>query len=877
MKPNIPNQKKSYDALNSRLVKYMAQVQSIYDRIATQVANAVDSVGYDGSVEFLFANYPELNNIVNNIMSGYAAQMNNLIYSGTSSEWKESNIMQDLLARKVLRAYDFEKGGDKYNRYFQPNSEALKTFQMRTDNGMNLSQKLWVQSEGLKKELEQTISTAIDKGQSAVVLSKRISKYLSNFPSMKSDYTEKYGKAVSCRDCQYASIRLARTEINMAYREAEQLRWRQFDFILGYEVKLSKRHPAPDICNDLIGKYPKDFKFVGWHPNCMCYVVPIVMSDEEYYGGEDVQKSAKIERTPKSFNDWVRTNRMRIGQTTNLPYFLKDNRKYWHLSPEDAARYRHADRNEKAIRIAARNRELLQYGSSVDDSDIASLRRNAKAYGVNISELEKYISSHKFEESFDLMTSRQENILFGMVSKYNAQVMRAAAEFGKYKKGLLDKFDYSYDFGEWKSDVAARFANIRPTQFTPVKDLRAKVKQTYENARAELQELRTIPIKPKKLIEDFDDFELEFALNDKEAFMNAQKIMQNCYGKNLDFNPIWTRVGSAAQTNGFGKGFQVFLEEYNEGLKEVLEAVNHLNELRSVDLNIIPKNWIPRFNDYIKTIESAKIDVRGYNRVYREIEGAYNIYKLASDKELVEYGLNRLSFNTPYTIVEGFREIGISPTKWLGKKEFYDSFDKFVPCINLGGDSAYFTSKHKHVRIDFAGDKERFAESIWYRKGSQYHEFGHAKAALQGGRWEDKKEWSDLFKKFYDDYNQDGNFYESVDAYGKKITRWKIADKYWEVDFKHGFPNNKDTIEPFGAISDTLQALSKDKAFVGYCGHNVDYFLNSEHLCKAEIIAHLSENYWLGNKYFQMVLPRFYNEAMALYEKFYKANLPKKR
>lgn len=855
----------------------MAQVQSIYDRIATQTAIAVDGVGYDGSIEFLFDNYPELNSTINNIMSGYAAQMNNLIYAGTSSEWKESNIMQDLLARKILRAYDFENGGDKYNRYFQPNSEALKTFQRRADNGMNLSQKLWVQSEGLKKELEQAISTAIDKGQSAVVLSKRISKYLSDFPSMKADYTEKYGKAVSCRDCQYASIRLARTEINTAYREAEQLRWKQFDFILGYEVKLSKRHPAPDICDDLEGKYPKDFRFVGWHPNCMCYVVPIVMSDEEYYGGEDVQKTAMIDRTPKSFNDWVRTNRMRIGQATNLPYFLKDNRKYWNLSVEDAARYRHADRNEKAIRIAARNRELLRYSSLVDDGDIASLRRNAKAYGVNIADFEKYISSHKFEESFDIMTDRQEKILYDMVDKYNRQVVRAATEFNNYKSSFLKKFDYSYDFGDWKSDVTARFANIRPTQFTPAKDLRAEVKRTYKSARKELQELRTIPIKPKKLIEDFDDYELEFALNDKEALMNAKKIMQDCYGKNLDYNHIWTRVVSATQSDGSAKGFQVFIEEYNSGLKEVLEAANHLNELRSVDLSVIPQNWIPRFNDYIKTIESAKIDVRGYERVYREIEGAYNIYKLASDKELIEYGLKRLSVNTPYTIVEGFREIGMSPTKWLGKKEFYESFDKFVPCINLSGDSAYFTSKHNHVRIDFVGHKERFADSEWYRKGLQYHEFGHAKAALQGGRWEDKKEWTDLFKKFYDDYNQDGNFYEATDMYGKKARRWKIADKYWEVAFKYGSPNNKDTMEPFGAVTDTLQALSKDKARVGTLGHNVDYFLNSEYLCKAEIIAHLSENYWLGNKYFKMVLPRFYNEAMALYEKFYKANLPKKR
>lgn len=871
MKPKIPNQKKAYDALSLRLIKYMSQVQSIYDKIANQIAIAVDSTNYDGSVEFLFKDYPELNQTVKNLMSDYAGQMNNLIYSGTSNEWKESNIMQDLLARKVLRAYDFEKGGDKYQRYFQPNTDALKAFQQRVDRGMNLSQKLWVQSQALKKEMEQTISTAIERGQSAVVLSKRISKYLSDFPSMKADYAEKYGKAVNCHDCQYASIRLARTEINMAYRKAEQTRWKQFDFILGYEIKLSKRHPAPDICDDLLGIYPKDFVFLGWHPNCMCYVVPIVMSDEEYYGSPSIQKSAMISRTPKNFNDWVRNNRSRIGQAETLPYFLKDNRKYWHLSVEDAAEYRHADRNEKAIRRAARNRSLLAFELDVSNDEIATLRRSAKTYDVDISSFEKYIATHQFKESFGMITQSERSVLSDMYDKYNDKVLQAVESFNRTKKSYLAKFDYSYDFGDWRNGVNKMFANITPTQFEPVSKIKPKLKATYEEAHKELQNLRSIPLKPKKFIDDFDDWELETALDDQEAVMAGKKLMQNLYGPNIDNVSTWVRVVSAYKSEGWGKAYEVFLDEYHNGLKEVMEAATHLNELRSTDLSIIPTRWIPRFNDYIKTIETARIDVRGYERVYREIEGAYNIYKLSSDKDLIAYGLDKLSFNTPHTIVEGFRGIGLSPTKWLGKKEFYDSFDKFVPCISLSGNKAYYWSKYKHVRIDFDGHKERFANSEWYRKGLQYHEYGHAKAALQGN-WENSKGFKDLFKKFYDDYNQPSNFYQ--DSIGK--TRWKIEGKYWEVKYKYGDPK-KDMDELFGAITDTLQALSKDKSRIDRIGHDWEYFAKSEFSCLSEIIAHLSENYWAHNNYFKIALPRLYNEAMTLYKKFYKANLPTKR
>lgn len=330
MKPKTPNQKKAYNALYSRLVKYMTVVHGIYDRMANRLSIAIDGINYDGAVEFLFEDFPELRQTVNELMTDYVAQMSNLIYTGTSKEWKNSNLLQDLLARKVLKTYEFESKGRKYQRYFQSNSDALRAFQRRVDNGMNLSQKLWAQSVSLRKELEQTISTAIDRGQSAVVLSKKISKYLNDFPLLKSDYSEKYGKAVTCRDCQYASIRLARTEINMAYRKAEQLRWQQFDFILGYEVKLSKRHPAPDICDDLIGRYPKDFVFLGWHPNCMCYVVPIIMSDEEYYS--NVQSPNMVMQPNENFQTWIKVNMERIRNSKTLPYFLKDNTQYWNIA-----------------------------------------------------------------------------------------------------------------------------------------------------------------------------------------------------------------------------------------------------------------------------------------------------------------------------------------------------------------------------------------------------------------------------------------------------------------------------------------------------------------------------------------------------------------
>lgn len=331
-KPRLPNKRKEYKKLSKRLAGYMMQVRMIYDRLNERAASIVESVGYDGSVEFSFADYPETKRDLQLLQRQFVGDMQSLIYSGTSAEWKKSNLLQDLVANKALKYYRAQVAGKKFKHYYQTNSDQLKAFQRRTERGLNLSAKLWNQSQVYKDSLEATISTAIEKGMSAVTLSKRISKYLNDWPSLQADYQEKFGKATNCYDCEYRSIRLARNEIGMAYRSAEQARWQQFDFILGYKIKLSGSHPRYDICDDLVGDYPKDFKFVGWHPNCLCYTVPIVMSEEEYWSDSRENSPNLVTAPPKSFGEWMdkAANLERIEKASErgtLPYWLRDNEK----------------------------------------------------------------------------------------------------------------------------------------------------------------------------------------------------------------------------------------------------------------------------------------------------------------------------------------------------------------------------------------------------------------------------------------------------------------------------------------------------------------------------------------------------------------------
>ena len=327
-RPRLPNNKKAYKGLSRRLAGYMLQVRNIYDRLNEKVASLVESVGYDGSTEFFFADFPEVKRDLLLLQRQFVGEMQTLIYSGASVEWKNSNIFQDAVASKALKYYRAQVSGERFKHYFDSNSDQLKAFQTRKDKGLNLSTKLWKQADIYKESLEATISTAIEKGMSATTLSKRISRYLKDWPSLQADYQERYAKATRCHDCEYNSIRLARNEISMAYRTAEQLRWQRFDFILGYKIKLSDSHPRYDICDDLAGDYPKDFKFRGWHPNCLCFTVPIVMSEEEYWSDNREDSPNNVIAPPDNFSKWVSDNSKRVNdaiERKTLPYWVRDN------------------------------------------------------------------------------------------------------------------------------------------------------------------------------------------------------------------------------------------------------------------------------------------------------------------------------------------------------------------------------------------------------------------------------------------------------------------------------------------------------------------------------------------------------------------------
>ena len=296
---------------------------------------------------FSFADNPKVFAEATSILRGLYSAVYNEVKSGVSAEWSFANISCDELIASV-----FGKGvvdGGHFARWFARNEEAMNSFFTRKAEGLDLSQKVWRYTGQLKDEMELALSVSIGQGSSAATVSKTVRKYLQEpdklFRRVKDkDGNLKLSKAAKAyhpgqgtyRSSYKNAMRLTRTETNMAYRASDYERWQQMDFVVGVEVQRSKHSSfVCSTCESLAGIYPKEYKFVGWHPQCLCYITPVLATQEEMLAlqrqildGDDISNFTsknQVNDVPSSYKNWIKDNTDRINSAKNIPYFIKDN------------------------------------------------------------------------------------------------------------------------------------------------------------------------------------------------------------------------------------------------------------------------------------------------------------------------------------------------------------------------------------------------------------------------------------------------------------------------------------------------------------------------------------------------------------------------
>jgi hypothetical protein len=277
-----------------------------------------------------------IENKINKRLQVFHDDLEKIISENQKEAWLSALEKNDLIVEKYIK--DMALSSVVKEGMFTRNLDALTALQKRVDDGLNLSQRVWRITEQTKGHVELFLESGIATGRSAEAIGRDFRQLLNNpdkrFRRVR-DANDKLvlsqpmkdyhpGRGVY-RSSRMNALRVASTETNMGYRLSDSERWKQLDFVLGYEVKRSANaHPCP-ICDALKGRYPKDFVFPGWHPFCICYAVPVVMEHDDFADfllHEDIPKNKIITDIPQRSRSWIEGYNQKSSKP---PIFVKQN------------------------------------------------------------------------------------------------------------------------------------------------------------------------------------------------------------------------------------------------------------------------------------------------------------------------------------------------------------------------------------------------------------------------------------------------------------------------------------------------------------------------------------------------------------------------
>ncbi len=260
--------------------------------------------------------------------------------------WKAANIKNDDMVSRFIDGMAISSL--RRDGMFRRNMEAFRGLQKEVDaNGLNVSQKVWKITDQAKTNLEFYLDSGISSGRSASGISSDIRQILDkpdkrfrrvrdeNGKLQLSKPMEEYHPGAGVyRSSRMNALRLAATTTNVAYRKADYERWQNLDFILGIEISRSPSNHGPcKICDAMIGKYPKGFQFLGFHPFCICIATPILQKPEDFADfllDDEIPKEQLITDIPANARKFMLDNeymQKSYPYRDNKVWFSEENRK----------------------------------------------------------------------------------------------------------------------------------------------------------------------------------------------------------------------------------------------------------------------------------------------------------------------------------------------------------------------------------------------------------------------------------------------------------------------------------------------------------------------------------------------------------------------
>lgn len=662
--------KQQKEQLNNLFAVYNKRLGRLY----SDYVKKLTSLGYGEDVLeddalFNFDNFPQLKARLNDIFNDYYQNSllcyKNGITDGVALAYNHDEMViggYSVLTDKAIRV---------------ARDTAAATFisnRLKTKNGLNLAQLVWNYCQQTKSEFEMamnnTIADGIKKGTSAEEVGKSIRKYL-NDPDMmyrryhtikvlkngkKKDVVtwrrrriidgkvrfieeplEKVGMGVY-RSARKNALRVARTEINSAYHKARNERWQNEPFVIGQYIHVSPQHNIDDICNDLEGRYPKDYVWISWHPQCICTSDPITIQGEEkkeFYkrlmAGEDMSNYVSpfaVLTMPEKYNQYIKDNSeaiVKAGMRGKLAWHLQDNTKYWAhlLSPSDRKKLGLKAVSSKELILAkAKERHALRTKEQIDKIQSRWDKHRRDYYNGLVHNLlgSKSVTDIKSQDLFE----RYYAIRYAIKDKKSASEI--ASLFDRFKRGYQTKLAWTdrkvamnvmkvaANYGE--TDVSSVLSALKSANYT----LARKEAKTLANA---ISVIKKDELSLSALIPDVNKWHKQFTSQELHGVYDAveaklaqwQSLTLEKQASKLQFEAVDFLGGNMHGVQQKYATWKVSQAAYLKKLDEVKTAIDWVN------------------------INKAYADVKGYktqSKIYHKLIYDLEHAMLAKDKTLAE-------------------------------------------------------------------------------------------------------------------------------------------------------------------------------------------------------------------------------------------------
>jgi hypothetical protein len=267
----------SYDNAHYRTTEqYTRVVDALFDAATKAISQAAAKGRIDPDKPFSFDDYPNVKAVMQDATKQLASRLTTTIETGARKQWLFANKKNDGFIASIMDTSKLSRA--RLKKMQDQNLDALKAFQERKIEGLNLSGRVWKYVGQYREQMESALDAGLGEGRSAQQLARDVKQNLKDPNRLFRRVRDKRGNLVLSKAAKayhpgrgvYRSSvknaqRLTRSEINMAYRESDWQRWQTLDFVVGFEIKRSNHEPCVIViyAKGLLGDTPRHSSLLG--------------------------------------------------------------------------------------------------------------------------------------------------------------------------------------------------------------------------------------------------------------------------------------------------------------------------------------------------------------------------------------------------------------------------------------------------------------------------------------------------------------------------------------------------------------------------------------------------------------------------------------